>query len=95
MYLETEKVPGVQFEHIVLKINKYVTKIFGNKIKNQCIGKTPIIQKVVEKQQGLDMEIDFRDFYASLLNEWFDAPMEKMNELFKIKVNKHNIFNIK
>lgn len=68
--------------------------LFGNNLKNQSIGKTPIIQKEVEKQQGLDMEIDFRDFYASLLNDWFDTPMDKMNQLFKVKINKHNIFNI-
>ena len=66
--------------------------LFGSKIKNQVLGKLPCIAKEVEKQQGLDMEIDFRNFYGSLLNEWFDVPLSKMDELFKIKTNKLDIF---
>lgn len=67
--------------------------LFGDNCKNQLIGKTPEINKNIEKQQGLEMEIDFRDFYASLLNEWFSVPLEKTNQIFKKNILSYKIFN--
>ena len=67
--------------------------LFGDNCKNQFIGKTPDIIKNIEKQQGLEMEIDFRDFYASMLHEWFSVPLEKTTQIFKKNILSYKIFN--
>ena len=67
--------------------------LFGNKIKHSVIGTSPTIAREIEEQKGLDMEIDFRNFYGSLLNEWFNVPIANASEIFKITINKMDIFN--
>jgi len=67
--------------------------VIGNKLKAQQIGKTPTISIEVDRQKGLDMEIDFRDLYSSVLSQWFAVPAATMEPLFKKKAEIYAIFN--
>ncbi len=69
--------------------------LFGNKLKSQMIGNLPQIKNEVEKQSGLDIEIDFRHLYSSLLHEWFSVPQEKTLGLFNIEHKQYELFKMK
>jgi hypothetical protein len=45
--------------------------VFGRNIKNTIVGENPKIDTKVELQAGVEMKIDFRDVYGSVLVNWF------------------------
>ena len=52
-------------------------KVIGIKsLANQIIGPNPIIEDQITNQKGVDMQIDFRDIYASVLKDWFGVSSE-------------------
>lgn len=67
--------------------------LFGNRLKQSLLGNLPQIKAEIEKQSGLEMEIDFRNYYGSLLQEWFDLPAQKIETLFQIPYQHYPIFN--
>ncbi|MCC6373048.1 MAG: DUF1501 domain-containing protein, partial [Bacteroidia bacterium] len=67
--------------------------LFGNKLKNSLLGNLPQIKAEVEKQSGLDMQIDFRNYYGSLLRELFNLPEQKIEALFNLPYKHYPIFN--
>ena len=58
--------------------------IFGNRISDDVLGKNPEIPEVARWQDNLAVEFDFRQVYASILDQWMgaDAETEKAT-LFK------------
>ncbi|MFN8295432.1 MAG: DUF1501 domain-containing protein [Chitinophagales bacterium] len=58
---------------------------FSNHFKNSIIGKNPIIEDELEKQAALDMEYDFRDVFATILNKWFKADNDNIDHIFSRK----------
>ena len=58
---------------------------FGNHFKNSIIGKNPIIGTELEKQAALDMEYDFRDIYATILNKWLKVNTDNIDNIFNRK----------
>ena len=66
--------------------------LFGSCLSNQIIGSNPIIEDQITNQKGVDMEIDFRDIYASILKEWFGVSTHKIDSIFdNHTVNYYNL----
>ncbi len=57
--------------------------LFGNCLASSVIGNNPTIPDVVVKQEALPIAVDFRDVYASVLNEWFGIPQNEIIPLFE------------
>ncbi len=50
--------------------------IFGNRISDDILGKNPEIPEVARWQDNLAVEFDFRQIYASILDQWMGADAE-------------------
>ena len=50
--------------------------IFGNRISGDVLGKNPEIPEVARWQDNLAVEFDFRQVYASILDQWMGADLE-------------------
>ncbi len=50
--------------------------IFGNRISDDVLGKNPEIPEVARWQDNLAVEFDFRQVYASILDQWMGADTE-------------------
>lgn len=59
--------------------------VFGNHFKNQIIGNNPIIKDEIEAQAGVNLEYDFRDVYATILNKWFNIDVIEIESIFERK----------
>ncbi len=57
--------------------------LFGSCISSGVIGNNPVISNTVENQAGLPMQIDFRDIYASILKDWFEATVTDIQSMFE------------
>ena len=55
--------------------------VFGSCINPQVFGENPEIPEVVQIQEGVPMQYDFRDVYGSILMDWFEVEEEKVRSL--------------
>lgn len=55
--------------------------LFGACVNPQILGENPEIPDVVEVQEGVPMQYDFRDVYGSVLMDWFGLPEENIKSL--------------
>jgi hypothetical protein len=56
--------------------------LFGACINSGVIGNNPVIDSVLDVQDALPMQIDFRDVYASILKDWFEVAESEVQALF-------------
>jgi len=61
--------------------------LFGTCVESQIIGPNPVIGNQVIDQAGIPMQIDFRDVYASILKDWFEADPVEIQSMFEHTVN--------
>lgn len=61
--------------------------LFGTCIDSQIIGPNPVIGDQIVDQAGVPMQIDFRDVYASVLKDWFEADPTDIQAMFEHTVN--------
>lgn len=61
--------------------------LFGTCIDSQIIGPNPVISDQIVDQAGIPMQIDFRDVYASVLKDWFEADPTDIQAMFEHTVN--------
>ncbi|HLP56918.1 MAG TPA: DUF1501 domain-containing protein [Fluviicola sp.] len=61
--------------------------LFGTCISSQIIGPNPVIGDQIVDQAGIPMQIDFRDVYASVLKDWFQADPADIQAMFEHTVN--------
>jgi uncharacterized protein (DUF1501 family) len=61
--------------------------LFGTCISSQIIGPNPVISDQIVDQAGIPMQIDFRDVYASVLKDWFQADPTDIQAMFEHTVN--------
>lgn len=61
--------------------------LFGGCISSPVIGPNPVISDQVVDQAGIPMQIDFRDVYASVLKDWFEADPADIQAMFEHTVN--------
>jgi len=55
--------------------------LFGNSIANTKIGEHPLIPDVVDPSDSLEMGIDFRSVYATVLEKWFCVSPETTSDI--------------
>ncbi len=65
--------------------------LFGSCISNGIIGANPQIPDQINNQAGLDMTIDFRDIYASILKDWFEVDLQVIQGLFEQNITYYDI----
>lgn len=54
--------------------------VFGSCVNKQIIGKNPEIPATVPDQTGVPMQIDFRDVYGSILQDWFGVSEAEIKD---------------
>lgn len=65
--------------------------LFGSCINAGIIGPNPVIGNQVVNQEGIAMQIDFRDVYASILKDWFEVPVAEIQPLFEQTVTYYQV----
>lgn len=61
--------------------------LFGSCISGGVLGPNPVISDTIVDQAGVPMQIDFRDVYASVLKDWFEADPTEIQAMFEHTVN--------
>lgn len=61
--------------------------LFGSCITGGVVGPNPVISDQIVDQAGLPMQIDFRDVYASVLKDWFQADVADIQAQFEHTIN--------
>jgi uncharacterized protein (DUF1501 family) len=54
---------------------------FGNAIKPGIIGANPVIPTTVTVNDNVPMQHDFRSLYASVLQNWFNMPVQEIQQI--------------
>jgi hypothetical protein len=54
--------------------------MFGTCVGKQVVGKNPEIPATVPDQTGVPMQIDFRDVYGSVLQDWFGVSTSEIKD---------------
>ncbi len=57
--------------------------LFGSCISQGIIGANPVIGGAVVEQEGIPMQIDFRNVYASFLKDWFGLDASVIQNMFE------------
>jgi uncharacterized protein (DUF1501 family) len=65
--------------------------MFGSCISNGIVGSNPVIANQVNNQAGIDMQIDFRDIYASILKDWFEVDPNVIQSLFEQNITYYDL----
>ncbi|MGC6433825.1 MAG: DUF1501 domain-containing protein [Crocinitomicaceae bacterium] len=60
--------------------------LFGSCIGQSVVGSNPQINDQLQKQEGVAMDIDFRDVYATILKNWFNVDTNEIQSLFEHQV---------
>lgn len=56
--------------------------VFGNKVAGgQILGENPVISTSTSVNDNLDMQYDFRQVYASLMDQWLGASSEEVSKV--------------
>ncbi len=55
--------------------------VFGNSVAGGVLGENPIIDSSMNYENNLEMQYDFRQVYASVLEQWFGADSVKINSV--------------
>ena len=53
--------------------------VFGNKVAGGVLGSNPILDASMDHRDNLTMQHDFRQVYASILDQWFGVDSIQMN----------------
>ncbi len=65
--------------------------LFGSCLETPIYGTNPTISDQIQNQEGVPMQIDFRDIYASVLRDWFEVSPIEIQKMFAQEVKYHNI----
>ena len=65
--------------------------LFGTCLDFSIMGPNPIVGDTIINQEGLPMQIDFRDVYASILRDWFGVSTSDIQELFEHPVTFYSL----
>jgi uncharacterized protein (DUF1501 family) len=56
--------------------------VFGNEVNPIIHGSNPVIPANPAQNESIPMQFDFRDIYASILKDWFDADDTLIGDMF-------------
>jgi len=54
---------------------------FGSAIKQGIVGANPVIPEKVTVNDNVPMQYDFRSLYASVLQNWFNMPVQEIQQI--------------
>lgn len=60
--------------------------LFGSCLDIDIMGANPTISNTIVNQEGIPMQVDFRDVYASILKDWFYVSTSDIQSLFEHSV---------
>lgn len=55
--------------------------LFGSQVNPAVFGANPVIPEEVEKKTNVEMDIDFRSVYASILHHWFNVSFDEIKDI--------------
>ena len=55
--------------------------VFGSCVNPGFLGTNPEIPQSVQPQEGVAMQVDFRDVYGSVLMDWFEVPESSVKDI--------------
>ncbi|QQS29550.1 MAG: DUF1501 domain-containing protein [Sphingobacteriales bacterium] len=61
--------------------------VFGTNLQHQIIGNNPVIQNEIAPQEGVSMQYDFREVYASVLVNWLGVSAGDIPRIFNQSFN--------
>ena len=67
--------------------------VFGSCVKPGFTGLNPVIPVQAAGREGVEMQIDFRDVYGTLLEDWFDIPEDDVKNLLYQDYQKLNLIS--
>jgi uncharacterized protein (DUF1501 family) len=65
--------------------------LFGSCLNTNIMGTNPVIGNTIVNQEGIPMQYDFRDIYASILKDWFGVPTAEIQTFFEHTVQYYPI----
>lgn len=65
--------------------------LFGECVSTVLYGPNPVVTDQIVPQAGLPMQIDFRDVYASILQQWFGVENSRIEDMFEHQVTYHSL----
>lgn len=65
--------------------------LFGSCLEAPIYGSNPVISDQIVDQDGVPMQVDFRDVYASILRDWFEVDPIEIQKMFAHEITYHNI----
>ncbi|MFT5860676.1 MAG: hypothetical protein ACI865_002790 [Flavobacteriaceae bacterium] len=65
--------------------------LFGACLTTSIMGANPLIDNAITNQQGIPMQIDFRDVYASILKDWFGVGTTEIQSFFEHTVTYYSL----
>jgi uncharacterized protein (DUF1501 family) len=66
--------------------------LFGSCVDFSLMGANPVIGNSIVNQEGIPMQYDFRDVYASILKDWFGVAPSEIQTLFEHSITYYNLF---
>jgi uncharacterized protein (DUF1501 family) len=67
--------------------------LFGPCIASSVVGTNPVISNQIITQDGVPMQTDFRNVYASVLRDWFEVPEDNIQTLFDFQLQYLDLLN--
>lgn len=67
--------------------------LFGTCLNANIMGTNPTITDTIVNQEGIPLQFDFRDIYASILKDWFEVPTMEIQSFFEHTVQYYPILN--
>ena len=55
--------------------------VFGTCVNPVILGNNPEIPDIIQPQEGVPMQFDFRSVYGSVLMDWFEVPEQQVRDL--------------
>jgi uncharacterized protein (DUF1501 family) len=65
--------------------------LFGSCISAGIMGNNPTISNTISNQAGVDLQYDFRDIYASILNQWFEVDKTEIQTMFEQTITYYDV----
>lgn len=65
--------------------------LFGTCLNTNIMGANPTISDTIVNQEGIPLQYDFRDIYASILKDWFGAPTSEIQAFFEHSITYYPI----
>ncbi len=65
--------------------------LFGSCVSAGIMGNNPTISNTISNQDGVPMQFDFRDIYASILKQWFEVDPVEIQTMFEQTVTFYDV----